>query len=204
MKTISKKQFENAVKMALNGGKSSIVTTREIKPYYWTRSKGHMRLQGEAPENSKFLRNDARGGKASDVYLVAELNANYTIKPTKQELKKAEQEKKKAETIEEKKKLEKKKQNAEISIRLKKIAVEMGFKSISELKKHNDENIQLNENRRVRALINRKLKFKELNNEPYDASKISHRVAISRIELEFDCESKKCFFVSKGEIRWNK
>ena len=57
MKTISKKQFDNAVQKVLNGGKSSMIITKEVYPFGWVRSKGHHSLVGKVPANSKFLKN---------------------------------------------------------------------------------------------------------------------------------------------------
>lgn len=85
MKTISKKQFDNAVQKVLNGGKSSMIVTKEVYPFEWTRSKGHHSLIGKVPENSKFLKNTGRGGVASDLYLVCYLAPGYQIERTKKE-----------------------------------------------------------------------------------------------------------------------
>lgn len=85
MKTISKKQFKNAVETVLAGGKSKMITTTEVYPFYWSRSKGHNKLCGEVPQNSKFIKNTGRGGKASDLYLVCHLANGYMISETKAE-----------------------------------------------------------------------------------------------------------------------
>jgi hypothetical protein len=85
MKTISKKQFDNAVQKVLNGGKSSMILTKELYPFGWTRSKGHHNLIGKVPENSKFLKNTGRGGVASDLYLVCYMAPGYKIERTKKE-----------------------------------------------------------------------------------------------------------------------
>jgi len=85
MKTISKKQFETAVKNVLAGGNSSIITTKEVYPFSWTRSKGHCNLHGSIPKNSKLIGNTGRGGAASDLYLVCYLSAGYSIVETKAE-----------------------------------------------------------------------------------------------------------------------
>ena len=85
MKTISKKQFDNAVQKVLNGGKSSMIVTKEVYPFRCTRSKGHHNLIGKVPENSIFLKNTGRGEVASDLYLVCYLAPDYKIERTKKE-----------------------------------------------------------------------------------------------------------------------
>ena len=110
MKAISKKQFENAVKRVLNGGNSSIIVTKKVCPFYWTRSKGHCNLHGNIPEHSKYLGNIGRGGKESEQYLVCYLSDVYVISETKAEKSKREKSEKKA--IEQKK-VEAKKRYAE-------------------------------------------------------------------------------------------
>ena len=96
MKTISKKQFENAVERVLNGGKSSLIVTKKVCPFYWTRSKGHCNLHGNIPANSKYLGNIGRGGKESEQYLVCYLADGYVISETKSEKLKREKSEKKA------------------------------------------------------------------------------------------------------------
>ena len=85
MKTISKKQFENAVKHVLNGGNSKFIDTKKVCPFYWTRSKGHCNLHGSIPENSKYIGNIGRGGKESEQYLVCYLAIGFEIAETKKE-----------------------------------------------------------------------------------------------------------------------
>ena len=85
MKTISKKQFENAVEHVFNGGNSKFIETKKICPFYWTRSKGHCNLHGSIPANSKYIGNIGRGGKESELYLVCYLASGFEISETKKE-----------------------------------------------------------------------------------------------------------------------
>ena len=124
MKTISKKQFENAVEKVLNGGKSSFVTTSEVYPFYWVRSKGHNNLKGETPKYSKFLRNTGRGGRASDLYLVCKIASGYIIAETKKEAET--REKREAKKAELKKQLAKKAREAK-KAKFEEIANEFGL-----------------------------------------------------------------------------
>ena len=133
LRKISKKQFENAVKTVLNGGKSKIVSTKEEKPFFWVRRKGFMYLKGNMPANAKFLRNDGeRNGAAEDVYLVAYLNSGYSIEPTKAEERFAKAEARiKARLKERKRKKEAK--------RLADKAKELGFPSVAAMKRKQRE-----------------------------------------------------------------
>jgi len=88
MKTISKKQFENAVQKVLSDGKSIFVVSEKKCPLYWARSKGYCNLRGSIPQYSKYLGNIGRGGKESEQYLVCSLAPGYVISETKSEAKK--------------------------------------------------------------------------------------------------------------------
>jgi hypothetical protein len=175
MKTISKKQFENAVAKVLTGGKSSMIATYEAKPFSWTRSKGHVNLSGSQPENSIYLRNDApRGGADGQVFLVAELKQGYEITPTKAELKA--------------KKAKAKKANNERKSRLQELAKINRCASVAEFKKLEKQAELHNTQRLQNALNKRELKFEELEGRKFDIKRLVDRVRISRIELEFECE----------------
>lgn len=182
MKTLSQKQFETAVKKVLAGGTSKFIKTREEKPFGWSRYKGHCNLRGKTPNNSKFLRNDGRGGVASDIYLVCYLKDGYSIKKTKAEQKiidKVEREKKAIEAAKRKQK----------SDEVKSLALKLGFSSVSKLKAAQKEINKYNEDRMNRALLLREKKYIEIHGS-FDGTKIVDRVRISHIELDFDCEKK--------------
>jgi len=187
MKTISQKQFETAVAKVLKGGKSNLISTSEVKPLYWTRSGGYNNLRGSIPANSKFLRNDARGGKENDVYLVCNLAAGYEIAKTKAELKK--------ETA-----LKAKQNKLLSSLRqakaneMKNLATKLGFSSVAKLKEAQKEIDTFNNARFDRAIAKR-LETYESEFGKFQEYKLADRVRISRIELVFDCEKKENLFV---------
>lgn len=186
MKSISNKQFENAVKKVLNGGTSKLISAKEEKPFSWSRSKGHNNLVGKIPNHSKFLRNDARGGKASDVYLVCYLAPGYVIGQTKAEI--AKEEKKKQAV----KKLATSKRQAEAK-RMKDLATKLGFKSVAKMKEAQAEIEKHNAERLERAKVKQMEVFIAENGE-YRGWKIEDRVKLSRIELVYDCERKQDLF----------
>lgn len=74
--------------------------------------------------------------------------------------------------------------------KLKNIAKEKGFESVSALKRANEEIRKYNDERMDRAWENRELKFKSEFGRNYNGTSIKDRVSISRIELTFDCEFK--------------
>ena len=186
MKAISQKQFDNAVATVLNGGKSKLVETREERPFTWSRSKGYMNLRGSIPANSKFLRNDARGGKENDVYLVCYLANGYKIENTKKEA----QKELKLETS--KKSLELKKRQEKAN-KMKELAFNLGFSSVTKLKQAQKEIENYNYERMQRALKLREENFIKENGS-FDMIKISDRIKISRIDLVFDCKKKQDLF----------
>lgn len=183
MKTISKKQFQNAVATVLNGGSSKFITTYETKPLYWSISKKFKTLQGRVPENSKFSHNEKRGGRESDVYLVCELAFGFEIGKTKAELK-----------------LEAKKQavkNASLkndrdakANELKAIASANGFSSVAKLKESQKEIDSFNHARFDRAKA-KQLEVYEAEFGTFQAYKIADRWRISHIELVYDCDKKE-------------
>lgn len=186
MKTISQKQFENAVRTVLNGGTSKLVVAKEEKPFSWSRSKGHHNLVGKVPNNSKYLRNDGRGGKGSDVYLVCYLASGYTIGKTKAEVAKIEK-------LENEKKSLATKKRQEKAAEMKKLADKLGFKSVAKLKEAQAEIEKHNAERLERAKAKQMGVFIAENGE-YNAFKIQDRVKLSRIELVYDCERKQDLF----------
>lgn len=181
MKTISKVQFENAVNTVLNGGKSKMIVTTEVKPFSWSRSKGYNNLKGSVPSNSKFLRNEGRGGKANDVYLVCALASGYSIAPTKKESLQA------LKKENDKKKLARFK-SIEKSAEMKRLAIENGFSSVAELKRRNKEIIEANNNRMALAIKKRNAKFEEVHGYTPNTNKLTDKVKLSNIALEFDSE----------------
>ena len=186
MKTISQKQFENAVSRVSNGGTSKLVVAKEEKPFSWSRSKGHHNLVGRVPNHSKFLRNDARGGKASDVYLVCYLASGYTIGKTKAELAKVEKVQKEAKKLATSKRQQK-------AAELKELASKLGFKSVAKMKEAQAEIEKYNAERLERAKAKQMETFISENGE-YRDFKIQDRVKLSRIELVYDCERKQDLF----------
>lgn len=179
-KTISKKQFETAVKHVLSGGNSKIVYTREEMPFSWSRSKGHMNLRGSVPENSKFLRNDGqRNGADKDVYLVAYLNDGYSIELTKAEILSSQRKENN------KAKLARKKRQ-ELAKKLANKAKKLGFKSIAEMKRRQSEIDEINRNNFAQSKKEQIEKFEREEGREFDGSKLTDRVRLSRIELVFE------------------
>lgn len=180
LKKISEKQFKNAVKTVLNGGKSKIASTKEVKPFYWVRSKGRMSLKGSIPEHSKFLRNDGeRNGADKDVYLVACLNPGYSIEPTKAEVLKSQR------LAKEEARLKKSKRKQEAK-RLADKAKELGFPSVAAMKRKQKEIDAINRDRFNRARQEQIEIFEKQEGRPYEEHKIVDRVKLSRIELNFE------------------
>jgi hypothetical protein len=184
MKKVSKLQFQNAVQRVLNGGSSKIVTTKQEKPFKWTRSNGRMKLLGTIPDNSKFLRNDAKGGKESDVYLVCYLATNYEICLTKKE-------QEKIELIEKQRARIRNAKAAEKRLEMYNFAKSNGFSSVAQMKAAQKEIDDFNRSRLSRALFKQNEKFKELHGRVCDVNVLKDRVLLSMITLEYDCESKR-------------
>lgn len=185
MKSVSQKQFKAAVKRVLNGGTSKLITTREEKPFTWSRSKGHFNLKGNVPVNSKFLRNDGvRGGKEHDLYLVCYLAPGYSIEPTKAELRKEESLKKALK----KEASDKRKAKA---AQLAKQAKASGFKSVAAMKRTQSEIDAYNQARFERAKTNQIAQFEAETGKKFEEHSIQDRVRLSRIGLIFDCERRE-------------
>ena len=174
MKTISQKQFKNAVKHVFNGGKSKFIDTKKVCPFYWTRSKGHCNLHGSIPENSKYIGNIGRGGKESEQYLVCYLAIGFEIAETKKETEnRIKNEAKKAEA---KKQAEKAKREAK---KASEIATAESFGlSVKDYRKKISELNQINEN-----LYNEFLSKKELviSQFGFQLFKIVDRVKLARV-----------------------
>lgn len=177
MKTISKKQFENAVKKVLSGGKSSLIVTEKVCPFHWTRSKGYCNLHGKIPANSKYLGNIGRGGQESEQYLVCYLAPGYVISETKAE----EADRKKAEkTAQELKKAEAQekynvKKQAEISE-----AQTYGL-TVKELRAKKAELKQINENLLSEFEAKRTSVIRDFD---FQMFRVVDRVKLSRILAE--------------------
>ncbi len=186
MKTISKKQFKNAVQHVLNGGNSKFIGTKKVCPFYWTRSKGHCNLHGSIPENSKYIGNIGRGGKESEQYLVCYLAKGFEIAETKKE----------AETRlkEEIKKAEAKKQSEKAKREQKKaseIATAESFGlSVKEYRKKISELNQINENLYNEFLAKKDLVISEFG---LNMAKTIGKVKLSRIlhDRRISFEQKK-------------
>lgn len=77
---------------------------------------------------------------------------------------------------------------------MKQLAISLGFKSVAEMKRANDDIIKFNNERINRYRAKQFEKFEEENGRPCDVLKIADRVRLSRVEVEFDCEAKKTLF----------
>ena len=174
MKTISQKQFENAVKHVFNGGKSKFIETKKVCPFYWTRAKGHCNLHGSIPANSKYIGNIGRGGKESEQYLVCYLASGFEIAETKKEAEirfKAEAKKAEAKKQAEKQKREAKK-HAELAT-----AESFGL-SVKDYRKKIAELNQVNENLYNEFLAKREAVISEFD---FQLFKIVDRVKLARV-----------------------
>lgn len=186
MKSISKKQFKNAVKHVLNGGNSKFIETKKVCPFYWTRSKGHCNLHGSIPENSKYIGNIGRGGKESELYLVCYLAKGFEIAETKKEAEmrlKAEAKKAEAKKQSEKAKREQKKASEIATAESFGLSVKDYRKKISELN-------QINEKLYNEFLAKRELVISEFG---LNMAKTIGKVKLSRIlqDRRISFEQKK-------------
>ena len=177
MKTISNKQFKNAVKHVFNGGKSKFIETKKVCPFYWKRAKGYCNLHGSIPANSKYIGNIGRGGKESEQYLVCYLASGFGIAETKKETEtrfKAEAKKAEAKKQAEKQKREQKKASELATAESFGLSVNDYRKKIAELK-------QVNENLYNEFLAKREAVISEFD---FKLFKIVDRVKLSRVLYE--------------------
>lgn len=192
MKTISLKQFENAVKKVQNGGKSLLVTTSEVKPFSWAKSGKYFNLKNtlsvEAWKYAKFLRNDSsRLGKEHEVYLIYGLSEGYEIALTKKE-----QEKERKELL--KKEIQRKRETLDRREKIKAIAKKHGFKSVAELNRHNKA-IELYNDQMEIEIGKKAIEIFEKEGVKY-LGLISHRVKLERIKdiIRENFPQKKQYF----------